>query len=84
LGKGRQTAAMWRQRLEQVIAWSTTAFKWGWIPFILYLGKPDLTKNLMTLVFVKSILLQALQEEPQMPACPNLTYSSMYWCICDK
>ena len=68
-------ATMWRQRLEQVIVWSSTAFKWGWIPFILYLGELNLTNILMTLVFVYFFiilfLLQALQEEPQMLACPN-------------
>ena len=32
----------------------------------------------MISIFVKSFSLQALQEEPQMLACLNLTYSSMY------
>lgn len=43
---------MWRQRLEQVIVWSSTAFKWGWIPFILYLGKLNLSLSFMNFVFV--------------------------------
>ncbi|CAI8024040.1 Mitochondrial import receptor subunit TOM7 homolog [Geodia barretti] len=29
---------MWQQRLEQVLFVSRTAFKWGWIPLLLYLG----------------------------------------------
>lgn len=34
---------MWRDRLWQVIMVARTAFKWGWIPLILYLGKGKLT-----------------------------------------
>ena len=32
---------MWQQRLEHVLFVSRTAFKWGWIPLILYLGKSE-------------------------------------------
>ena len=30
---------MWKARLNQVILVSRTAFKWGWIPFLIYLGE---------------------------------------------
>ena len=35
----RSGAAMWKARLNQVILVSRTAFKWGWIPFLIYLGE---------------------------------------------
>ena len=35
----RSTQAMWRDRLYRVIVVARTAFKWGWIPFIIYLGQ---------------------------------------------
>ena len=32
---------MWRERLSQVVVVCCTAFKWGWIPLLLYLGKQE-------------------------------------------
>ena len=32
-------AIMWKERLSNVFWIARTVFKWGWVPFILYLGE---------------------------------------------